>query len=100
MHQMKLLMATNPNVDFHRWIFQSQVTPMNGNAYDVSAGLPADFCAYGKGVTFERGDLSDVVDKLVDCLPDVYRSGKLMTYDLNANLQRELVTVVKELSLP
>jgi hypothetical protein len=43
--------------------------------------------------------LSDVVDKLVDCLPDVYRSGKLMTFDLNANLQRELVTVVKELSL-
>jgi hypothetical protein len=98
MHQMKLLMATNPNVDFHRWIFHSQVTPMNGNAYDMAAGLPADFCAYGKGVTFERGDLSDVVDKLVDCLPDVYRSGKLMTYDLNANLQRELVTVVKELS--
>lgn len=99
MHQMKLLMATNPNMDFHRWIFQSQVTPMIGNAYDVVPGLPADFCAFGKGVTFERGELSGVVAKLVDCVPDVYRSGQPMTYDLDARLQRELVTVVKELSL-
>jgi hypothetical protein len=99
MHQMKLLMETNPNVDFHRWIFQSQVTPMVGSAYDVAAGLPADFCAFGKGVTFERGELSGVVAKLVDCVPDVYRSGQPMTYDLDARLQRELVTVVKELSL-
>ena len=98
MHQMKLLMETNPSGDFHRWIFHSQVTPMNGNAYDVAAGLPADFCAYGKGVTFERGELSGVVGTLVDCMPDVYRSGKPMTYDLNANLQRELVSIVKELS--
>ena len=99
MHQMKLLMATNPNVDFHRWIYQSQVTPMNGNAYDVVSGLPADFCAFGKGVTFERGELSGVVAKLVDCVPDVYRSGQPMTYDLDTRLKRELVTVVKELSL-
>ncbi len=99
MHQMMLLMATNSNVDFHRWIFQSQVTPMNGNAYDVVSGLPADFCAFGKGVTLERGDLSGVIDKLVDCVPDVYRSGQMMTYDVNARLQSALVTVVKELSL-
>ena len=99
MHQMKLLMDTNPNVDFHRWIYQSQVTPMNGNAYDVVSGLPADFCAFGKGVTFERGELSGVVAKLVDCVPDVYRSGQPMTYDLDTRLKRELVTVVKELSL-
>ena len=99
MHQMKLLMDTNPNVDFHRWIYQSQVTPMNGNAYDVVSGLPADFCAFGKGVTFERGELSGVVAKLVDCVPDVYRSGQPMTYDLDTRLKRALVTVVKELSL-
>lgn len=99
MHQMKLLMATNPNVDFHRWIFQSQVTPTNGKAYDVAAGLPADFCAFGKGVTFERCELSGVVAKLVDCVPDVYRSGHPKTYDHDSRLQRELVTVVKELSL-
>ena len=99
MHQMKLLMDTNPNVDFHRWIFHSQVTPMNGNAYDVLPSLPADFCAFGKGVTFERGELSGVVAKLVDSVPDVYRSGQPMTYDLDTRLKRELVTVVKELSL-
>ena len=99
MHQMKLLMAANPNLDFHRWIFQSQVTPMNGSAIDVAAGLQADFCAFGKGVTLERGELSGVVAKLVDYVPDVYRSGQMMTYDVNARLQSELVTVVKELSL-
>ena len=72
---------------------------MNGNAYDVVPSLPADFCAFGKGVTFERGELSGVLAKLVDCVPEVYRSGQPMTYDLDTRLKRELVTVVKELSL-
>jgi cytosine/adenosine deaminase-related metal-dependent hydrolase len=98
MHQMKLLMSNNPNVDFHRWIYQSQVTPMAGNAYDVTVGSSADFCAFGKGMTVEPGELIRVIEQIADFSPEVYRTGKLMDYKVYSSLHRELVSIVKELS--
>lgn len=98
MNQMKLLMDTNPCGEFHRWIFHSQVTPMYRNSYDVAVGLPANFCAFGTGVTFERCELSSVVKQLVDFTPDVYCVGSLMRYKPGVSLDRELASIVKELS--
>jgi len=98
MHQMKLLMETNPRGELHRWIFQSQVTPTIGSSYDVTVGATANFCAFGKGMCFEQGKLKQVIEQLVDFTPDVYRVGSLMTYKPGVSLDRELVSIVKELS--
>jgi len=98
MHQMKLLMETNPRGELHRWIFQSQVTPTIGSSYDVTVGATANFCAFGKGMCFEQGKLKQVIEQLVDFTPDVYRVGSLMTYKPGVGLDRELVSIVKELS--
>ena len=98
MHQMKLLMETNPSEDFHRWIFQSQVTPTIGCSYDVTVGSMANFCAFGKGMSFEQGKLHRVIEQVVDFTPDVYRDGSLMTYMPGVSLDRELASIVKEIS--
>jgi len=98
MHQMKLLMETNPSEDFHRWIFQSQVTPTIGSSYDVTVGSTANFCAFGKGMRFEQGKLNRVIEQVVEFTPDVYRDGSLMTYKPGVGLDRELASIVKELS--
>jgi hypothetical protein len=99
MHQMKLLMETHPSGDFHRWIFHSQVTPTIGSSYDVTVGSTANFCAFGKGMRFEQGKLNCVIEQVVDFTPDVYRDGSLMTYKPGVGLDRELASIVKELSL-
>jgi hypothetical protein len=98
MHQMKLLMETHPSGDFHRWIFHSQVTPTIGSSYDVTVGATANFCAFGKGMRFEQGKLNRVIEQVVDFTPDVYRDGSLMTYKPGVGLDRELASIVKELS--
>lgn len=96
--QLKLLMDISADEGFHRWLFRSQVTSGTTDTYDVNVGMPGDFCAYGKGKTVTNGDLWQVVGQFADSVPDVYRGGKRLDFQLDPHLESALGNIVKELA--
>jgi cytosine/adenosine deaminase-related metal-dependent hydrolase len=98
MHQLRLLMESSADVDIDKWLFRSQVTPDFGEPYDIEVGRTADFCAFGRGLTFRRGELREIVAQCDGYLPDVFRAGKQQDYHLDPGLKSSLTNIMKELA--